>query len=792
MNLIDAADLPKSAADGPESWGEAWTKLASTTSTAQQMIENTTSDRSMLEDIYARRIKTIADLTGQTLENPIRSDIGVPGFLQPPFRAAYTKNEEEFSKRVSTLAQQYPELSNQFQSLSGGVDDEMNRMRREAQQASGAAALNPNLDPISRFGAQMAGGLAGAARDPFQWQMAIAGGGGGSAGGSVAGRIGKTMVSEFMLNGGQEAVLQAASQPRKKAAGLEYGLGDALANIGVAGTFGALFGGTLEAGHALAGLYRMGDGGAEIAARVLDGKPQPGDVETMAKAMGVELQPEQLQQLNRSFEERVLDDHMIGPDATPDQQRVFESALRYAEDPDNHPPPDVVERAIADEQAGPARTLTADDYERIYGGDPNAIDDLRGVMQAESLDDAARLIDDQTRVPSAQTVEPNSEAFRNWFGQSRVVDQAGKPVVVYRGEERFNDDVGLWFTSDSDTASAYSERLAGGYGDGANVTPAYLSIRNPLEVDARGGRYDELKFDGATIGTEDLLRIAKEQGRDGIIVRNVRDGSVRPVDVFRPVSDLQVKSVFDRTFSSKTGFGERGFRREARSETATGRSTTATDPIAPVVEVNGDKVTIKSQSGDAHLSLRADGENLKVGVTTVSKASRGKGKARELYEEAVRLADENGGVLRSDISVSNDALRVYNSLSRRGYDVRRNPDAVRTEKGWIAPDQPGQNWVFEVRPRPDPNAVVDPLEGQAIRPRLAAEPTDAEAMRIAEEQAGAIGEPVIDANGNPQSLFDYIPITDRDGNVRLVSPSEALEIADQGNILADLLEVCQV
>ncbi|MBB3385983.1 MULTISPECIES: hypothetical protein [unclassified Rhizobium] len=631
MNLIDPADLPKSAADGPQSWGEAWTNLASTTSSAQQMIENTTSDRSMLEDIYARRIKTIEDLTGQTLENPIRSDIGVPGFLQPPFRAAYAKNEEEFSKRVSTLAQQYPELSNQFQSLSGGVDDEMNRMRREAEQATGQAALNPNLDPISRFAAQMAGGLAGAARDPFQWQMAIAGGGGASAGQSVAGRIGKTMVSEFMLNGGQEAVLQAASQPRKKAAGLEYGLGDALTNIGVAGTFGALFGGTLEAGHALAGLYRMGDGGAEIATRVLEGKPQPGDVETMAKAMGVELQPEQLQQLNRSFEEKVLDDHMIGADATPEQQRVFEAALRYAEDPDNHPPPEIVERAIADEQAGPARTLTADDYERIYGGDPNAIDDLRGVMQAESLDDAARIIDDQTRQPSQQTV--------------------------------------------------------------AAVAPAAVEP----EVAAQA-----------------------------------------------------------------------------------------------VLKADGENVLLKTPQEDAHLSLRRDGQNLKVGITSVSKASRGQGKARQLYEEAVRLADENGGVLRSDISVSNDALRVYNSLSRRGYDVRRNPDAVRTDKGWIAPDQPGQNWVFEVRPRPDPGAIVDPLEGQTIRPRTALEPTDAEAMRIAEEQAGVVGEPVIDANGNPQSLLDFIPITDRDGNVRLVSPSEALEIAEQGNILADLLEVCQV
>lgn len=642
MNLPDPSQLPDSTSDGPETWREAFGKLATTTSTAQQMIENTTSDRSMLEDIYNKRIAKIADLTGQTLENPIRSEIGVPGFLQPPFRQAYAQNEDAFNKRVQTLSDQHPELQPQFQSLVGGVDDEMNRQRREAEQASGVAATSPDLDPISRFTAQMAGGLAGAARDPFQWQMAIAGGG-GSGGGTVGARIGKTMLSEFLLNSGQETVLQIASQPRKKAAGLENGLGDALANIGVAGTFGALFGGTLEAGHALAGLYRMGDDGAAIATRVIEGNPQPGDVETVAKAIGVKLQPEQLDQLNRSFEDRVLDEHMISPDAPPEQQRVFEAALRYAEDPDNHPPPDVVARAIADEQAGqpgfaPARTLTADDYERIYGGDPDAIDDLQGVMQSESLDDAARMIDDQTRSPSAETVAP-----------ALAADTA--PDVV--------------------------------------------------------------------------------------------------------------------------------------AESA---------PPAPstIIEDKGDTVLLKSASGDAHISVKREDGNLTIGMTSVSKASRGQGKARQLYEDAVRLADEEGGALRSDIVVSNDATRVYDSLARRGYDVRRNPDAVKTERGWIAPDRPGEKWVYEVRPRPDPAATVDPIAGQTIRPRAVAEPSDAEAMRLAEEQAGALAEPAIDANGNPQTLFDYIPITDRDGNVRLVSTSEALEIADQSNILADLLEVCQV
>jgi predicted GNAT family acetyltransferase len=779
MNLIDPADLPKSAADGPESWGEAFSKLASTTSTAQQMIENTTSDRSMLENIYAQRIAKIADLTGQTLENPIRSDIGVPGFLQPPFRAAYTTNEQAFDKRVQALSDQHPELQPQFQSLIGGVDDEMNRQRREAEQASGVAANNPNLDPISRFTAQMAGGLAGAARDPFQWQMAIAGGGGGSAGQSVAGRIGKTMLSEFMLNSGQETVLQLASQPRKKAAGLEYGLGNALANIGVAGTFGALFGGPIEAGHALAGLYRMGDGGAEIATRVIEGKPQPGDVETMAKAMGVKLQPQQLEQLNRSFEDRVLDEHMIGPDATPDQQRVFESALRYAEDPDNHPPPEVVERAIADEQAGPARTLTADDYERIYGGDPNAIDDLRGVMQAESLDDAARMIDDQTRAPSQDSVaaapaaaEPDQPlTFQTEMGSIYEVNgntttrnKAARDTPGHEGDSGLKEASARTIYVDSNASELSAAGMSGIGEKGARVI-------------VRDGRAALLTWNDK----------AKTWGftssREGIPFFDEPAVGRYPLELWRSADDVTGYEAYRGMHA-----GNRIVSMETRARPVDARSAIQRTSI----DGRGDTFQLKSPEGDAHLSLKRDGENLKVGITSVSKASRGQGKARQLYEEAVRLADENGGVLRSDVAVSNDATRVYNSLSRRGYDVRRNPDAVKIDKGWIAPDRPGENWVFEVRPRPDPGAIVDPIEGQTIRPRSIAEPGDAEAMRVAEEQAGAIAEPAIDANGNPKTLFDYIPIQDRDGNVRLVSTSEALEIADQGNILADLLEVCQV
>lgn len=568
IQLPNITELPASRSNGPESWGEAWTKAAGATDETMRLIENTNADYYGLEKAYEERIKLIADITGQTLPNPMREAAAVD---LDPDRAAVmamslggggtafssvddegrASREEEFNTRALSLSGKYRQEIEQV--LSTSVEEAHNQVMRDAEKASQEALNSPELGAAGRLGAQLAGGLRGAARDPTQWGMAMFGAGGAQSA-TVAGRIGKTMLTEALLNGGQELVLQGLSQERKRSAGLEHGMTDMLQNAGVAAVFGSLFGGSIQGGAELARVYRMGKGGEEIAARVLDGSPQPGDIEAMAKAMNIELTPEKVDLINRSFEERVLDDYMVSSDATPAQIEVMQAAERYASDPDNFPPPEIVERMLAEQEAGRLLTMRPDDYERIYSGDANAIDDITDTFFADDVSAAATRIDEAV---SGRADDVKSTEFKSWFGQSRVADDKGNPIVVFRGEERLNDDVGLWFTSDHETASAYSERLAGGYGDGANVTPAYISMKNPLEVDAAGGRYDALKFGGVDVNTEDLLRIAQDRGHDGLAIRNVVDGSPRPIDVYRPVSSSQVKSIFDRDFSAGNGFGPR-------------------------------------------------------------------------------------------------------------------------------------------------------------------------------------------------------------------------------------------
>jgi len=91
-----------------------------------------------------------------------------------------------------------------------------------------------------------------------------------------------------------------------------------------------------------------------------------------------------------------------------------------------------------------------------------------------------------------------TEAFKKWFGNSKVVDENGDPLVVYHGSRNFEGDqfkpdvtrinragnvAGYYFTPDPEEASKYSKtRATDTYEEGAQVVPVYLSIKNPYEI----------------------------------------------------------------------------------------------------------------------------------------------------------------------------------------------------------------------------------------------------------------------------------------------------------------------
>ena len=94
---------------------------------------------------------------------------------------------------------------------------------------------------------------------------------------------------------------------------------------------------------------------------------------------------------------------------------------------------------------------------------------------------------------------------------------------------------------------------------------------------------------------------------------------------------------------------------------------------------------IKTNNGKLQGSV--DGDAFIVGTSKVSKDARGKGEGVELYVNAIKEAKERGlKRFVSDETVDAPAIRVYESLEKRGFPVVKHPDykLVKDPKGDFA------------------------------------------------------------------------------------------------------------
>jgi hypothetical protein len=102
---------------------------------------------------------------------------------------------------------------------------------------------------------------------------------------------------------------------------------------------------------------------------------------------------------------------------------------------------------------------------------------------------------------NGKPIHPTQEGVRNfwkWFGDSKVVDEQDRPLVVYHGTAgdftEFNTqggrgktfDTGSFFTTRAKTADTYTG------GVGGSVMPVYLRISAPVEIDAAGANWNAL------------------------------------------------------------------------------------------------------------------------------------------------------------------------------------------------------------------------------------------------------------------------------------------------------------
>lgn len=131
---------------------------------------------------------------------------------------------------------------------------------------------------------------------------------------------------------------------------------------------------------------------------------------------------------------------------------------------------------------------------------------------------------------ATKTIANETPAFKKWFGDSKVVDDAGKPLVVYHGMSgQFEGDKfgegesipgAIFFTDSQTEASWYATGGSGNVeGRGENVMPVYLAIQNPHKIYLKGA----LDYESGRI--PEAIEAAKRRGQDGLIVYGAWNGN---------------------------------------------------------------------------------------------------------------------------------------------------------------------------------------------------------------------------------------------------------------------------
>ena len=169
------------------------------------------------------------------------------------------------------------------------------------------------------------------------------------------------------------------------------------------------------------------------------------------------------------------------------------------------------------------------------------------------------------RMSRAGRPQIETEAFARWFGDSKVVDDNGQPLVVYHGSPDarniFGDQPGFttmkkaisgsdpqesyFFTNDQAVAKTYADdSRAFDYQNAQNaILKSYLSIQNPKVIDAKGQSWGQR---GGPRGQSEQIDEAKAEGHDGLIIRNTLDtynvrGNAR-ANVYIAFKPTQIKS----------------------------------------------------------------------------------------------------------------------------------------------------------------------------------------------------------------------------------------------------------
>ena len=229
---------------------------------------------------------------------------------------------------------------------------------------------------------------------------------------------------------------------------------------------------------------------------------------------------------------------------------------------------------------------------------PGAIGTAKAVKGIQkSLTAKGAKLTPAVEVPAAGDI--TKPAFKKWFGESKVTDNSGQPIVVYHARSGDFDEfdtagrgktkgTGAFFSSSADVASTYA------VGKDENIVPVYLSMKSPVVIDVNGAHWSDVdmsakvsmpeikvsdieeqklmaELTGATIdktatktlpaaettlgdlmlnnklidkkvNTDTIARWARQMGYDGVIIKNVIDSG--PSGRYMPDAAMEPNDVY--------------------------------------------------------------------------------------------------------------------------------------------------------------------------------------------------------------------------------------------------------
>jgi hypothetical protein len=266
---------------------------------------------------------------------------------------------------------------------------------------------------------------------------------------------------------------------------------------------------------------------------------------------------------------------------------------------------------------------------KLRGDGFQTVEDVLGRV---AKGDASRFNDQATPTgqdfPSAETEasarQIETPEFRRWFGDSKVVDEGGKPLVVYHGTRAHGFDTfrpnirkneqlgfGIHFSESEDFARLYAEDdTVARRGKSSGMYSVYLSIKNPLNA-------AQIVYEGSPefmlaekLAGKKLYTSKDADGRRAAYLQNAIDGT-SPQRAEKLIKDAGYDGViYNARVGQKTPYNGAIYRGESRSfivfEPSQIKSATSNsggfNPNNPNIEASARSPLFEGEQADQELS----------------------------------------------------------------------------------------------------------------------------------------------------------------------------------------------